>query len=50
MFIVRYATESRVVDLRVTAEQSINTFNKINKLFGEADLLFVDNGVEYCLL
>lgn len=50
MFIVRYSTEEKVVDLEVGAEYSIKIFNQAKQIYKEADLIFIDNGVEYCMM
>ena len=49
MIIVRYSTDNKVVDLEVGAEYSIDIFNQAKNIYGQADLIFIEDGIEYCL-
>lgn len=50
MIIVRYSTDAKIIDLEVSAEHSIQIYNQAKEIYNQADLLFIENGVEYCLL
>ena len=50
MFVVRYWSYGSITDMKVTAESSINVFNLAQKAFKKVDLLFIHDGIEYCLL
>lgn len=50
MFVVRYWSYGSITDLSVKAESSIQIFNMIKNAFSNADLLFIHEGIEYCLL
>ena len=50
MFIVRYSTEEEVIDLEVGAEYSIDIFSQAKQIYNQADLIYIYNGVEYCIM
>lgn len=50
MLIVRYWSYGSITDKKVNAENSIQVYNEVKMKFKKADLIFIDNDVEYCLL
>jgi len=50
MFVVRYWSYGSITDLTVNAESSIKIFNMVQKAYKNVDLLFIHEGIEYCLL
>lgn len=50
MLIVRYCNNrGQIVDQIVVDSFAYETFREIKKQFGQADLIFIKHGKEYCL-
>lgn len=50
MMIVRYCnTRGQIIDQIVLESTAYDTFQDIKKQFGQADLILIKNGTEYCL-
>ena len=50
MLIVRYIENEIVKDLEVGEEYAVDIFLQATETFGSADLIYIIDGVEHCIL
>lgn len=48
MLIVRYDDGKNINDIEVSLANAYYVFQNAKKLYGHADLIFIENGTEYC--
>ncbi len=50
MLIVRYFNNHIVKDTDVTVKNAHETYRHLRRKFGYAELILLENGIEYCLI